>query len=273
MPVIPAEAGIQRLKHAAKQTKRTAWSEFRGTATFKLLSPLRGDLFINWIPASAGMTEFEFIEVPFNGLCGMKRAFDLVVALLVLTLAWPLIAVLALLVRINLGAPVLFRQQRPGLNAKPFYVYKFRTMLQACDGDGKPLPDEERMTRFGSFLRRFSLDELPQLFNVLKGDLSLVGPRPLLMEYLPLYNAEQARRHLVKPGITGWAQVNGRNAISWEDKFKYDVWYVDHRSFWLDLKILWQTVKKVVRSEGVSQTGNVTMEKFRGTAISRKNIE
>jgi len=122
-------------------------------------------------------------------------------------------------------------------------------------------------------LRRFSLDELPQLFNVLKGDLSLVGPRPLLMEYLPLYNAEQARRHLVKPGITGWAQVNGRNAISWEDKFKYDVWYVDHRSFWLDLKILWQTVKKVVRSEGVSQTGNVTMEKFRGTAISRKNIE
>jgi len=129
------------------------------------------------------------------------------------------------------------------------------------------------MTRFGSFLRRFSLDELPQLFNVLKGDLSLVGPRPLLMEYLPLYNAEQARRHLVKPGITGWAQVNGRNAISWEDKFKYDVWYVDHRSFWLDLKILWQTVKKVVRSEGVSQTGNVTMEKFRGTAISRKNIE
>jgi len=127
------------------------------------------------------------------------------------------------------------------------------------------------MTRFGSFLRRFSLDELPQLFNVLKGDLSLVGPRPLLMEYLPLYNAEQTRRHLVKPGITGWAQVNGRNAISWEDKFKYDVWYVDHRSFWLDLKILWLTVKKVVRSEGVSQAGNVTMEKFRGTSITAKD--
>jgi len=127
------------------------------------------------------------------------------------------------------------------------------------------------MTRFGSFLRRFSLDELPQLFNVLKGDLSLVGPRPLLMEYLPLYNAEQARRHLVKPGITGWAQVNGRNAISWEDKFRYDVWYVDHRSFWLDLKILWLTVKKVVRSEGVSQAGNVTMEKFRGTSTPQKD--
>lgn len=201
----------------------------------------------------------------------MKRAFDLFAALLVLALLWPVIAVVAVLVRINLGAPVLFRQQRPGLDAKPFYVYKFRTMLSVCDEHGAQLPDEKRMTRFGAFLRRFSLDELPQLINVLKGDLSLVGPRPLLMEYLPLYNAEQSRRHSVKPGITGWAQVNGRNAISWEDKFKYDIWYVDHHSFWLDLKILWLTMKKVVHSEGISQKGNVTMEKFRGTSIIHRN--
>lgn len=198
----------------------------------------------------------------------MKRAFDLFVALLVLSLTWPLILLLALLVRISLGSPILFRQQRPGHDAKPFYIYKFRTMLQTRDEHGELLPDRERMTRVGSFLRRFSLDELPQLFNVLRGELSLVGPRPLLMEYLPLYNADQARRHAVRPGITGWAQVNGRNAISWEDKFKLDVWYVDHWSFWLDMKIIWLTVKKVVRSEGISQAGNVTMEKFKGTASS-----
>lgn len=201
----------------------------------------------------------------------MKRAFDLIIAMMALSLAWPLMALVAVLVRVNLGSPVLFRQQRPGLNAKPFYVYKFRTMLSACDANGELLPDEKRMTRFGSFLRRSSLDELPQLFNVLKGELSLVGPRPLLMEYLPLYNAEQARRHLVKPGITGWAQVNGRNAISWEDKFKYDVWYVDHQSFWLDIRILWLTILKVVRSEGISQTGNVTMERFQGSDTTRKD--
>ncbi len=201
----------------------------------------------------------------------MKRVFDFIVALLVILLTWPVIAVVALLVRINLGTPVLFRQQRPGLNAKPFYVYKFRTMLSTCDEHGVLLADRERMTYFGTLLRRFSLDELPQLINVLKGELSLVGPRPLLMEYLSLYNADQARRHLVKPGITGWAQVNGRNAISWEDKFRYDVWYVDHRSFWLDMKILWLTMRKVVRSEGVSQAGNVTMEKFRGTSIPQKD--
>jgi sugar transferase EpsL len=195
----------------------------------------------------------------------MKRAFDLIVALLVLMLIWPVIAMVALLIRFNLGAPVLFRQQRPGLDAQPFYIYKFRTMLLTRDKHGELLPDRERMTSFGSFLRKLSLDELPQLFNVLKGELSLVGPRPLLMEYLPLYNADQARRHSVRPGITGWAQVNGRNAISWEDKFKHDVWYVDHQSFWLDMKILWLTVKKVVRSEGVSQAGNVTMEKFQGS--------
>lgn len=201
----------------------------------------------------------------------MKRAFDLIAALVAILLGWPLMVVVAVLVRVNLGAPVLFRQQRPGLNAKPFYVYKFRTMLSACDANGEQLPDEKRMTRFGSFLRRSSLDELPQLINVLKGELSLVGPRPLLMEYLPLYNAEQARRHLVKPGVTGWAQVNGRNAISWEDKFKYDVWYVDHQSLWLDIKILWMTVRKVVRSEGISQSGNVTMEKFQGSDTMRKD--
>jgi sugar transferase EpsL len=195
----------------------------------------------------------------------MKRAFDLIVALLVLMLIWPVIAMVALLIRFNLGAPVLFRQQRPGLDAKPFYIYKFRTMLLTRDEHGELLPDRERMTSFGSLLRKLSLDELPQLFNVLKGELSLVGPRPLLMEYLPLYNADQARRHSVRPGITGWAQVNGRNAISWEDKFKYDVWYVDHQSFWLDLKILWLTVKKVVVRDGISARGEATMSKFIGT--------
>jgi sugar transferase EpsL len=194
----------------------------------------------------------------------VKRSFDFMVSLLAIAILWPFIAVIALLIRINLGSPVLFRQQRPGLNAKPFHIYKFRTMLLTRDMQGELLPDQERMTTFGSFLRRFSLDELPQLFNVLIGSLSLVGPRPLLMEYLPLYNAEQARRHLVKPGITGWAQVNGRNAISWEDKFNYDVWYVEHQSFCLDMKILQMTVQKVLRSEGINQIGNVTMEKFQG---------
>lgn len=196
----------------------------------------------------------------------MKRLFDFVIALLLLVLLCPVIFLVALLIRIRLGSPVFFRQQRPGLHGKPFCIYKFRTMLQKWDERGELLPDAQRMTALGTFLRNFSLDELPQLFNVLQGDLGLVGPRPLLMEYLPLYNAEQARRHDVRPGITGWAQVNGRNAINWEDKFKYDVWYVDHQSFWLDIKILWMTAMKIVRSEGVSQAGHVTMEKFRGSA-------
>lgn len=196
----------------------------------------------------------------------MKRLFDFAVALLLLALLCPVILLVVLLVRIRLGSPVFFRQQRPGLHGKPFCIYKFRTMLQMKDECGELLPDAQRMTALGTFLRNFSLDELPQLFNVLKGDLSLVGPRPLLMEYLPLYSAEQARRHDVRPGITGWAQVNGRNAINWEEKFKYDVWYVDHQSFWLDMKILWMTAMKIVRSEGVSQAGHVTMEKFRGSA-------
>lgn len=165
----------------------------------------------------------------------------------------------------KLGAPILFKQQRPGLNGKPFQLYKFRTMTDKRDSAGKLMPDCERLTSFGRFLRKYSLDELPQLFNVIKGDLSLVGPRPLLMEYLPLYTKEQAKRHLVKPGITGWAQVNGRNAISWEEKFKLDVWYVENQTFLLDFKILFLTFWKVATSEGVNQSTNVTMESFKGS--------
>lgn len=196
----------------------------------------------------------------------MKRFFDLFAGITLLLFLLPLIALIALLVRWKMGSPVLFRQQRPGLHGRPFYIYKFRTMNDACDDQGELLPDAERLTLLGNFLRRYSLDELPQLFNVVKGDLSLVGPRPLLMEYLPLYSPEQARRHDGKPGITGWAQVNGRNAVTWEEKFKYDVWYVDHRSFWLDMKILWLTLLKVLRSEGINQQGSATAEKFRGSS-------
>lgn len=194
----------------------------------------------------------------------MKRLFDFTVALFLVILLSPLIFIVGILVRIKLGKPILFKQQRPGLYGKPFYIYKFRTMTNAVGPDGKLLPDHLRLSRFGMLLRKTSLDELPQLFNVLKGDLSLVGPRPLLMQYLDRYTPEQARRHEVKPGITGWAQVNGRNAISWEEKFKLDVWYVDNRSLWLDLRILWMTVKKVIRSEGISQRDHVTMEEFKG---------
>ncbi|MFC1536571.1 sugar transferase [Pseudomonadota bacterium] len=195
----------------------------------------------------------------------MKRLFDLFAVISGLLVLWPLLLLLALLVRIKLGSPVLFRQQRPGLHGVPFFIYKFRTMTDDRDMNGELLPDADRLPPFGSLLRRFSLDELPQLYNVLKGDISLVGPRALLMEYLPLYNNQQARRHDVKPGITGWAQVNGRNAISWEEKFEYDLWYVDHHSFLLDLKILWMTLLKVGRSEGVAKSGHVTMEKFLGS--------
>ena len=195
----------------------------------------------------------------------MKRLFDFVMALLALLVLWPVILITGLLVRYNLGKPVLFSQLRPGLHSKAFNIYKFRSMSLIYDKSGVLLPDSERMTAFGAFLRQYSLDELPQLFNVIKGELSLVGPRPLLMEYLPLYSEEQARRHLVQPGITGWAQVNGRNAISWEDKFKLDVWYVDNQSFWLDIKILYLTVKKVCVREGVNATGHVSVEPFKGT--------
>jgi len=196
----------------------------------------------------------------------MKRAFDLIVSLLALITLWPLVLLVALFIRIKLGSPLLFRQTRPGLHGKPFKMLKFRSMLDATDKEGNPLPDEMRLTRFGRILRSTSLDELPGLLNVLKGDMSLVGPRPLLMEYLPLYSPEQARRHEVRPGITGWAQVNGRNALSWEDKFKLDVWYVDNRSFWLDIKILFLTVKKVFVREGISAAGEATMSKFTGSS-------
>lgn len=194
----------------------------------------------------------------------MKRVFDFVLALCgVIVLALPLVA-LIWLVRRKLGSPVFFRQVRPGLHGQPFEMVKFRTMISECGPDEQLLPDAMRLTPFGRFLRATSLDELPELWNVLKGDMSLVGPRPLLIEYLPLYSLEQARRHEVRPGITGWAQVNGRNAISWADKFALDVWYVDHRSLWLDVRILWLTVRKVMLRDGISAAGEATMPKFEG---------
>ncbi|EOX1762732.1 sugar transferase [Vibrio cholerae] len=196
----------------------------------------------------------------------MKRLFDFLVSLTALILLTPIIALVAWQIRKNLGSPVLFRQTRPGLNGKPFGMVKFRTMKDAVDANGTLLPDSERMTPFGNKLRNSSLDELPELWNVLKGEMSLVGPRPLLMQYLPLYSKEQARRHEVRPGVTGWAQINGRNAISWEEKFKLDVWYVDNRSFWLDLRILLLTVKKVFVKEGISADGHVTIAPFTGKA-------
>jgi len=193
-----------------------------------------------------------------------KRLIDIVGSSIGLLLLFPVIVVISWQVRQKMGSPVLFRQSRPGKDGKAFEMVKFRTMKDAVDSNGNSLPDSERMTSFGQFLRSTSLDELPELWNVLKGDMSLVGPRPLLMEYLPLYSKEQYRRHDVRPGVTGWAQVNGRNAISWEDKFKLDVWYVDNRSFWLDLKILLLTVKKVLVRDGISGEGEVTMSKFTG---------
>ncbi len=201
----------------------------------------------------------------------MKRLFDWLLALcLLLVLAVPL-ALLAWQVSRKLGSPVLFAQVRPGLHGKPFRMIKFRTMTDARDASGQHLPDAKRLTPFGRFLRATSLDELPELWNVLKGDMSLVGPRPLLMEYLPLYSPEQARRHEVRPGITGWAQVNGRNALGWEDKFKLDVWYVDHQSLWLDIKILWLTVRKVLVRDGISAAGEATMPRFTGTTVERRD--
>jgi len=198
----------------------------------------------------------------------MKRCFDLLVTVLtLLLLALPLL-VMCWLIHRKLGSPVLFHQVRPGLKGNPFKMIKFRTMTNECDSDGNLLPDSQRLTSFGRFLRTTSLDELPELWNVIKGDMSLVGPRPLLMEYLPLYNEEQARRHEVRPGITGWAQVNGRNAIGWEEKFKLDVWYVDNRSFWLDLKILWLTILKVTKRDGISAEGEATMTPFKGSRNS-----
>lgn len=195
----------------------------------------------------------------------LKRFFDLTVSLILLVCLWPVLVIVAIQIRRKIGSPILFRQTRPGKDGKPFEMVKFRTMLDAVNSSGILLPDEYRITKLGSFLRSTSLDELPELWNVLKGNMSLVGPRPLLMDYLPLYSKEQYRRHEMRPGITGWAQVNGRNAISWEEKFKLDVWYVDNQSFWLDLKILFLTVKKVLVRDGISGDGEVTTSKFTGS--------
>jgi lipopolysaccharide/colanic/teichoic acid biosynthesis glycosyltransferase len=194
-----------------------------------------------------------------------KRIFDVVTSLFLIVLLCMPLLVLVILIKRYLGGPVLFHQVRPGLNGHPFEMIKFRTMTEEHAPDGALLPDAQRLTPFGRFLRSSSLDELPELWNVIKGDMSLVGPRPLLMEYLPLYTPEQARRHEVRPGITGWAQVNGRNAISWADKFALDVWYVDHRSLWLDVRILWRTVRKVLVRDGISAAGEATMPKFTGS--------
>ncbi len=193
-----------------------------------------------------------------------KRLFDIFVSGCALVLLLPILIVVTTFVRIKLGTPVFFNQIRPGFNGKSFELVKFRTMLDAMDKGGNQLPDDLRMTTFGTMLRSTSLDELPELWNVLKGDMSLVGPRPLLMEYLPLYSEQQKRRHEVRPGITGWAQVNGRNRLSWDERFKLDVWYVDNQSFWLDWKILFMTVKKVLVRDGISADGEVTMSKFTG---------
>lgn len=195
----------------------------------------------------------------------LKRVCDIVVAALALVLLLPLVVVIALVVARRLGRPVLFRQMRPGLHGRSFEMVKFRTMLDGVDQSGNLLPDDLRLTPFGKWLRSTSLDELPELWNVLKGDMSLVGPRPLLVEYMSLYTSDQARRHEVRPGVTGWAQVNGRNSLSWEERFRLDVWYVDHQSFLLDLKILLLTVQKVFAREGISAAGEATMSKFTGS--------
>lgn len=199
-----------------------------------------------------------------------KRIFDQVLAILGLAVLLPFLFCIALAVRFKLGSPVLFRRLRPGYRGNPFVMYKFRSMTNDRDASGKLLPDGDRLTRFGRFLRAWSLDELPELWNVIKGDMSLVGPRPLLMEYLPLYNARQTRRHEVKPGMTGWAQVKGRNALTWEERFEFDIWYVENESFILDLNILWMTIWTVLNRKGISHEGSATMEKFKETAQTDK---
>ncbi len=193
-----------------------------------------------------------------------KRLFDLILCFLAIIILSLILLLTAILVRVFLGTPILFKQQRPGYKGRPFFIYKFRSMRDAADRAGKPLPDSERLTRFGRILRSLSLDELPELFNILRGEMSFVGPRPLLMEYLPLYSPDQARRHEVVPGLTGWAQVNGRNAVDWPTRFKLDVWYVDHWSFWLDIKIILMTVWKALAREGINQEGQATVEYFKG---------
>jgi len=193
-----------------------------------------------------------------------KRIFDLLITIPGFIVALPVLGIVALLVRVKLGSPVIFQQKRPGLNGKIFTLRKFRTMKNAFDDEGDPLPDDQRLTKFGRILRSTSLDELPELINVIRGEMSLVGPRPLLVSYLDLYNEQQKRRHHVLPGITGWAQINGRNAISWQEKFQLDLWYVDHYSIWLDIKILFNTLQKVIHREGISQPGGVSMAPFNG---------
>lgn len=195
----------------------------------------------------------------------LKRSFDLLLVLILLVILCIPMAIISLIILKTMGRPILFRQMRPGYRARPFMIMKFRTMNDACGPDGRLLPDEMRLMKIGKALRKLSLDELPQLFNVLKGELSFVGPRPLLMEYLPLYTKRQARRHDVKPGITGWTQVNGRNALTWEEKFDLDIWYVDNQSFLLDMRILWMTFIKVIKSEGITAAGSATMPEFKGS--------
>jgi sugar transferase EpsL len=202
----------------------------------------------------------------------MKRLFDVSCAFILLILLIPVLTVVAIMISLKLGSPILFKQQRPGQYGKPFYVYKFRSMTDEKDASSQLLPDEVRLTTFGKTLRKYSLDELPQLWNVLKGDLSLVGPRPLLMSYLPLYTKEQNKRHDVKPGITGWAQINGRNAIDWDQKFQLDVWYAENQTFLLDLKILLLTVKKVFKSENINNANHATMPEFRGSETPYENV-
>jgi sugar transferase EpsL len=203
------------------------------------------------------------------GLPRSKRLLDLLICLLALTIAAPVILLTTLAVRCFLGTPILFRQQRPGYKGRPFTILKFRTMTTATDSTGKQLPDDSRLTRLGRFLRSLSLDELPELVNILRGDMSFIGPRPLLMEYLDRYSPEQMRRHDVYPGLTGWAQVNGRNALTWQDKFRLDIWYVDHWTFWLDIKVLFLTLWKVLAREGISQPGQATTEFFMGDEEGR----
>jgi len=200
----------------------------------------------------------------------MKRPFDIITSSLILLIGLPIYAILAILIYTKLGHPILFRQQRPGLHGKPFTILKFRTMTDGRDAGGNLLSDAERLTTFGRFLRSSSLDELPELWNVLKGEMSLVGPRPLLMQYLPLYTPEQARRHKVRPGITGWAQINGRNALAWEEKFKMDVWYVDNHSFLLDTKIILQTIIKTIQRDDISQEGQATVIYFTGNSTQHE---
>lgn len=207
---------------------------------------------------------FAWRLIPFGEYHLIKRCLDILGAGIGLLLLSPVFGVVALMIRIQMGAPIFFRQIRPGRRGRPFQMIKFCSMRHLVDADGNPLPDAERLTGLGRFLRASSLDELPELWNVLKGDMSLVGPRPLLMEYLPLYSPEQARRHDVRPGVTGWAQINGRNAISWDEKFALDVWYVDNQSLWLDLKIIGLTIRKVLKREGISAAGEATMPKFTG---------